>query len=260
MYCHNIRNDDTTDTASTAGPVSENVHARTQMSNLGMAPSPTDTKDHSAFRAALGATYALPGVRVGIQDLHMLVLAADFCLVGLPVIILVIAMSSLTTCTLAGVVLRKERVLRSRELHCISIPHAKVSLPIHLLRATYSSTRSQITSRVQAPGNLRKQPASSRRRSRTAAIMRLGAYLVVWTHVPASCSVCVPAQQTAFSHEISKLRCRPYLGAFPPCTYNVIHTGLNRDSFQAQVSIPFSWLNAVCFILMTISLFAALAV
>lgn len=42
-----------------------------------------------------------------------------------------------------------------------------------------AAQRTQINSRVQAPESLRNQPASSRRRSRTADIMRLGAYLVV---------------------------------------------------------------------------------
>ncbi|KAL0028684.1 hypothetical protein WJX79_010507 [Trebouxia sp. C0005] len=79
-------------------------------------------------------------------------------------------MSSLTTCTLAGVSLRKERVLHSREPRCSSIPHAK------------------------APESLGKQSASSRRRSRTAGTMRLG--------------------------------------ALAPCTHKILHPGLNRGNFQ----------------------------
>ena len=54
------------------------------------------------------------------------------------VVLLGIAMSSLTTCTLAGVSIRNERILRNRELRCISILHTKLPRPLPLLRASYS--------------------------------------------------------------------------------------------------------------------------
>lgn len=68
--------------------------------------------------------------------------------------LLVVAMSTLTTCTLAGVSLRDERILHSRGLRCISMPHAKVPFPCFYRPMPHKLPRSRAQCRLQnSPGN-----------------------------------------------------------------------------------------------------------